>query len=81
MKLSLGYSSSLNDRVYKLRKILYGLKPSPRAFFGRFSQVMMKYRYSQSNGDHSLFYRHTKIRKVTVLLAYVDDNVIIGNDH
>ena len=80
MKVHPRYSSSLNNQVYRLRKALYGLKQSPRAWFGRFSLAMKKCSYSQSNGDHSLFYRHTKIEKITILIVYVDDIIIIEND-
>ena len=41
---------------------------------------MKKWGYSQSNGDHSFFYRHFKIEKITILVIYVDDIIITGND-
>lgn len=31
---------------------MYGLKQSPRAWFGRFTIAMRKYGYKQSNFDH-----------------------------
>ena len=36
--------------------------------------------YRQSNTDDTLFYRHFKGKK-TILLVYVDDIVIIRDDH
>ena len=39
----------------KLKKDLYGLKQSPREWFGRFTLAMKKFRYQQSNSDHTLF--------------------------
>ena len=47
---------------------------------GWFSLVTKKCGYSQSNGDHSLFCRHTKIKKITILIVYVDNIIITGND-
>jgi len=44
--------------VCKLQKTLYGLKQSPRAWFGRFSFAMRRYGYKQSNSDHTLFLKH-----------------------
>lgn len=44
-----------NDEVCKLKKVLYELKQSLRAWFGRFIMVMKQYRYKQSNVDHTLF--------------------------
>ena len=35
--------------------------------------------YSQSRGDHALFFKHSG-EKVTALLVYVDDIVVTGND-
>ena len=82
MKVSLGYSNSLNNQVCRLRKALYILKQSPRAQFRRFSLAMKKWglKNSQSNGDHSLFYRHSNIEKITILIVYVDDIIITGDD-
>ena len=80
MKILPGYSRSRNNQVCRLRKALYGLKQSPKAWFGKLSLAMKKYGYSQSNGGHSLFHRHTKIKKVTILIVYVDDIIITGND-
>jgi hypothetical protein len=66
--------------VCKLKKALYGLKQSPRAWFGRLTTVMIALGYRQSQGDHSLFIRHSKSGGVTVLLVYVDDMIVTGND-
>ncbi|KAL6315462.1 hypothetical protein AAG906_000754 [Vitis piasezkii] len=40
---------------------------------------MMKYGFKQSNSNHTLFIKH-KVGKVTVLIVYVDDMIITGND-
>ena len=56
MKIPPGYSGIHNiSQVCRLKKAIYGLKQSSRAWFGRFSQAIKKYDYLQSNGDHSLF--------------------------
>ncbi|CAL8994835.1 unnamed protein product [Prunus brigantina] len=47
--------TSKEGMVCKLRKSLYGLKQSPRAWFGRFAASMRKSGYVQSNSDHTLF--------------------------
>lgn len=31
--------------------------------------------------DHTLFYKHSKDRKRVILIVYVDDIIIIGDDH
>jgi hypothetical protein len=67
------------DKVCKLKKLLYGLKQSPRAWFGRFSSAMRTFGYKQSGADHTLFIKH-KGGKVTALIVYVDDIVLTGDD-
>ncbi|RVW96741.1 Retrovirus-related Pol polyprotein from transposon TNT 1-94 [Vitis vinifera] len=47
-----------SDLVCKLRRSLYGLKQSPRAWFGRFSSVVQKFGMLRSEADHSVFYHH-----------------------
>ena len=80
MELPLGYTTSTETKVVcKLQRALYGLKQSPRAWFERFSLAMRKYRFKQSNSDHTLFIKH-KVGKITVLIVYVDDMIITRND-
>ncbi|CAL2243576.1 unnamed protein product [Prunus armeniaca] len=65
--------------VGKLRKSLYGLKQSPRAWFGRFAAFIKKFEYVQSNSDHILFLKRHK-GKLTALIIYVDDMIVTGDD-
>ena len=66
--------------VCKLRRSLYGLKQSHRAWFGQFSSVVQKFGMTQSRTDHSVFYHHTSSRQCIYLIVYEDDIVITGND-
>ena len=68
------------NKVYKLKKTLYELKQSPRAWFGRFAKVMKESEYKQSQGDHTFFIKHLVAGGITTLLVYVDDIIVIGND-
>ncbi|RVW93163.1 Protochlorophyllide reductase, chloroplastic [Vitis vinifera] len=67
------------QKVCKLKKSLYGLKQSPRAWFGRFIKSMRAFGYRQSNSDHTLFLKKQH-GKITTLIVYVDDMVVTGND-
>ena len=59
MEVPLGYVNNLAAHtVCKLKNALYGLKQSPRAWFGRFARVMIAMGYRQSQGDHTLFIKH-----------------------
>ena len=43
----------------RLQHSLYGLKQSPRAWFGRFNSVVQEFGMTRSTSDHSVFYHHT----------------------
>ncbi|KAL6214625.1 hypothetical protein ACLB2K_014057 [Fragaria x ananassa] len=54
MDLPPEYGTSTGEQVVcKLKKSLYGLKQSPRAWFGRFSKFMKRIGYRQSNSYHT----------------------------
>ena len=80
MNIPPGFASNTSNKVCKLKKALYGLKQSPRAWFGRFAKVMKGSGYKQSQGDHTLFIKHSSVGGVTALLVYVDDIIVTGND-
>lgn len=65
--------------VCKLKKGLYELKQSSRAWFGRFTKSMKIFCYKQSNLDHTLFLNHRR-DKITSLIIYVDDMVVTSDD-
>ena len=81
MDLPLGcmVSKKQCQKVCKLKKSLYGLKWSPRAWFGRFTRSMRAFSYHKSNSDHTLFLKKQH-GKITTLNVYVDDMVVTGND-
>ena len=66
--------------VCRLRHSLYGMKQSPRAWFGRFSSVVHEFGMTRSTTDHSVFYHHTSSGQCIYLIVYVDDIDITGND-
>src|SRR4051812_8852119 len=72
-------SHERRQKVCRLKKSLYGLKQSPRAWFGRFTKSMTTFGYKQSNCDHTLFLKR-RGEKITALIVYVDDMVVTGND-
>ncbi|RVX17381.1 Retrovirus-related Pol polyprotein from transposon RE2 [Vitis vinifera] len=44
--------------VCRLRRSLYGLKQSPRAWFSRFSSIVQEFGMFRNTADHSVFYHH-----------------------
>ena len=57
MEQPLGFfAQGESSLVCKLRRSLYGLKQSPRAWFGKFSSVVQAFGMKRSEADHSIFY-------------------------
>jgi hypothetical protein len=65
--------------VCRLRRSLYGLKQAPRAWFERFASVVTAAGFSPNAHDPTLFV-HISPRGRTLLLLYVDDMIITGDD-
>jgi Reverse transcriptase (RNA-dependent DNA polymerase) len=65
--------------VCKLRKSIYGLKQSSRAWYDKLNSYLLSCDFKVSNAGHSLF---SKINNCTtiIVLVYVDDIIITGND-
>ena len=47
-----------NKQRCRLKNSLYGLKQSPRVWFGRFTSFMRSIGYQQSNSSHTVFLKH-----------------------
>ena len=55
-----GLSGSDGNEVCRLKKPLYGLKQSLRAWFGRFAKVLIANSYKKKNQrNHALFIKHS----------------------
>lgn len=79
MTLPLSYKVDGSNKVCKMRKSLYGLKQASRKWNHKFTLVMTAAGFTQSQHDHSLFFKHNSSCG-TLLLVYVDDIIITGND-
>ncbi len=81
MSLPPGFKERLGvDKVCRLRKSLYGLKQSSRAWFERFGRAVRGRGYCQSQANHIMFYKHSKEDKIAILIVYVDDIILTGDD-
>jgi hypothetical protein len=72
-------NSVCEGMVCHLRRSLYDLKQAPRAWFQRFVSVVTAAGFSANAHDPTLFV-HVSPRGRTLLLLYVDDMIIIGDD-
>jgi Reverse transcriptase (RNA-dependent DNA polymerase) len=71
--------AQLPDHVCLLKKALYSLKQTPRAWFTKLKSFLLQHKFTYSQADPSLFiFQNTD--QVIYLLVYVDNIIIIGNN-
>ena len=66
-------------KVLRLRKAIYGLKQSPRAWYHKLSMTLRDRGFRRSEADHTLFTLSSQ-SGIIVVLVYVDDIIISGSD-
>jgi Reverse transcriptase (RNA-dependent DNA polymerase) len=69
---------NMSNLVCRLNKFIYGLKQSPRAWYGKLSQFLLSCNFKISWADTSLFIKYNE-NGITIVLVYVDDIIIIEN--
>ncbi|GKB33405.1 retrovirus-related pol polyprotein from transposon TNT 1-94 [Tanacetum coccineum] len=65
------------DHVYKLKKALYGLKQTPKAWYDRLKDFLIKHEYNMGMVDNTLFTKK-KSSNLIIVQIYVDD-IIFGS--
>ena len=68
-----------SNKVCHLRCAFHGLKQVPRAWFAKFSSTIFRLGYTTSPYDSALFLHRTD-KGTILLLLYVDDMIITGDD-
>ena len=66
--------------VCKLKKSLYGLKQASRQWYKKFDSFMVSHEYKRTDADHCVYFRKFTDCNFIILLLYVDDMLIAGND-
>ena len=80
MDIPQGYiSNAPKSHVCKLKKVIYGLKQSPRAWYSKLHNALKSQNFSVSNTDHSLFIKHSN-HVIIVIIIYVGDIILTRND-
>ena len=67
------------NKVCHIRHALYGLKQAPQVWFAKFSSTISRLGYMASYYDSALFLHRTD-KGTILLLLYVDDMIITGDD-
>ena len=65
--------------VCHLKKAIYGLKQSPRAWFKKFGIIISGIGFHWCYSNHSVFLRYTK-SGIADLAEYVDDNLLTSSN-
>jgi hypothetical protein len=73
-------SAEFPHRVYMLRKVLYGLKQDPRAWYGCLRGFLFSKGFEMGKVDKTLFLLK-KGDDILILQVYVDDIVFGGSSH
>lgn len=68
------------DYVCRLKKSLYGLKQAPRQWYKKFESVMGEQGYKKTTSDHCVFVKRFSGDDFIILLLYVDDMLIVGQN-
>jgi hypothetical protein len=77
--LCLYKETRLFSQSVSLTSALYDLKQAPRAWFAKFSSTISQHGFSASSYNSTLFFRRSD-HGITLLLLYVDDMIITGDD-
>ncbi|GAA0161249.1 transmembrane signal receptor [Lithospermum erythrorhizon] len=80
MKIPPGFEIGRDVQVCRLRQSLYGLKQVPRCWFAKFADALRRYGFIHSYSDYLLFTYYKQAPRI-ILLVYVDDLIIAGNNH
>ena len=69
MKIPTSMETPKNSRkVCELRKSLYGLNQSPRAWFDQLTKVLKTYGFIHCQADHTLFVKRSKESKMILFI-------------
>jgi len=69
----------LGGKVCPLKKVIYGLKQNPKAWFEKFSLTISSIEFRRCHSDHSIFVRRTR-SGIVVQAIYVDNILLTGGD-
>jgi len=79
MKQPEGYiQEDQENKVYLLKKSLYGLKQSPRQWYKQFDSFMIKARYNGCEHKSCVYFKQSD--NPTYLLLYIDDMLIAARN-
>ena len=76
-----GYEIDKGEKVYRLRKSLYGLKQAGRRWYQKLVEIMLKLGFGRCESYQAVFYRRCEVMRVLiVVLVHIDDCTIVGKN-
>jgi hypothetical protein len=75
----LGYHNGDNNKVYKLRKALYGLRQAPRAWYSKIESYFGFEKFEKCPSEHTLFVKYGNDSDILIESLYVDDLIFTSN--
>lgn len=67
------------EKAYRLKMALYGLKQDPKAWFSKIESYFIKEGFEKCDLEHTLFIKTEKQGKILIVSLYVDDLIFTGN--
>lgn len=67
------------EKVYKFRKALYGLRQAPRVWYSKIEAYFQKEGFVKCPSDHTLFIEFGEEGMILIVSLYVDNLIFTGN--
>jgi hypothetical protein len=67
------------DKVYRFKKALYGLKKSPRAWYSHIDSYLTQNEFQRSECEPTLYIKENQQRNMLILCLYVNDLIFMGD--
>ena len=67
------------DKVYILKKALYGLNQAPRACYSRIDSYLTRNGFQRSESEPTLYIKANQQGNMLIVFLYVDDMIFIGD--
>lgn len=67
------------DKVYRLKKALYGLKLAPRPWNKRIDSFLMQQGFEKCTNEYEVYVGGTIKKNLFIICLYVDDLLVIGS--
>lgn len=81
VSLSLGFEvKGKEDKIYKLKKALNGLKQAPRVWNKRIDSFLMQQWFVKCTNEHGIYANRSNTNSCLIVCLYVDDVLLTGTD-